>query len=160
MKNNLSDKSFKCSKCEEHFGDFTQFDNHMKSHFKTQQMVFGTRKAVFECETCHRIFKHSSKLKVHERIHTGEKPFKCNHCNKAYPYSSSLKHHLKIHSGDKLLNREQELFTCQICCKTFNKSHNLNLHEKRNHLSNEKLQGLHKCEICSNVFRTSEYLKQ
>ena len=45
----------------------------------------------FECEYCQKKFRTSAKLKLHIRIHTGEKPYKCDQCD----YASNQKGNLR-----------------------------------------------------------------
>ena len=50
-------------------------------------------KKTHQCHFCNKLFANSFRLKIHVRVHTGEKPFKCEPCNQAFSDRSNFVKH-------------------------------------------------------------------
>ncbi|KAG8452870.1 hypothetical protein GDO86_004604 [Hymenochirus boettgeri] len=164
------ERNFKCD-CQECDMKFTTMSN-MKKHFNR---AHNRERFVYVCNFvgCNQSFKKHNQLKVHQCIHTGQKPFKCTHegCDKSFSVPSRLKRHEKVHSGYPC-NKEncsfvgqtwtlylkhvsechEEPVICDVCNRTFKQKSYLKDH-KRTH---EKERTVYRCprEDCDRTYTT------
>lgn len=78
------------------------------------------------CTYCGKKFLFTSMLKMHARIHTGERPFQCKICNKSFIQQGHLKKHLMTHTGEKP-------FKCHYCDYRAIELYNLKKHVMLKH---------------------------
>ncbi|KAM3858598.1 sal-like protein 3b [Diretmus argenteus] len=86
---------------------------------KLQQLVENIDKKITDpnqCVLCHRVLSCQSALKMHYRIHTGERPFKCKVCGRAFTTKGNLKTHIGVHRENPPVRVQH---SCPICQKKF-----------------------------------------
>ena len=76
--------------------DVVTEQNQMRKEEETTFIAKGVkRKRGHECDVCEKMFVTPSKLAIHMRIHTNEKPYECDVCEKRYRHADSLKYHMR-----------------------------------------------------------------
>uniref|UniRef100_A0A8C6UZ36 Sal-like protein 1 n=1 Tax=Neogobius melanostomus TaxID=47308 RepID=A0A8C6UZ36_9GOBI len=86
---------------------------------KLQKLVENIDKKITDpnqCVLCHRVLSCQSALKMHYRIHTGERPYKCKVCGRAFTTKGNLKTHIGVHRENPPV---QVQHSCPICQKKF-----------------------------------------
>ncbi|XP_062829274.1 zinc finger and SCAN domain-containing protein 31-like [Anolis carolinensis] len=75
------------------------------------------------CLDCGKTFNLGSKLKLHRKIHSEEKPFECPECGKHFRHKGNLQTHQRTHAPE-------EAFRCGECGRRFGHSWDLKKHLK------------------------------
>ncbi|XP_032870529.1 zinc finger protein 572-like [Amblyraja radiata] len=113
--------------------------DHMTGHDKEKRYecdVCGKKKPL-ACSDCGKGFKSTNDLKIHRRVHTGERPYGCAECGKSFKTTNHLKSHQRVHTGELLhlrfksspelkmhrwLHTGERPYICSHCGKSFIRS--------------------------------------
>ena len=118
------------------------------------------------CDDCNNSFSTKWNLKVHERLHTGDKAFSCKYCHVQFTQISDVKNHedlnffIKVDTPAMRLVKSKTHFSenenthseknsnqCSYCEKTFKQSGNLRAHE-RIHTGKRS----YSCNLCNKTY--------
>ena len=160
MYTHMNDKPYKCATCKSGFDNSSELDSHdcsVNKSFKCSECLeaFFTLCALeahidkdhriakpYMCDYCNKVFCGASSLKVHRRLHTGERPFPCTYCDMKFIDSSARTVHLRKHTGERP-------FPCHFCDLKFIDSSSRRIHT-RNHTGERPFQ----CQFCVKSFPT------
>ncbi|EGI62647.1 PREDICTED: uncharacterized protein LOC105148846 [Acromyrmex echinatior] len=96
-----------------------------------------------QCPHCDKMFKNSSTLKQHVRIHEDQRQFRCDTCGVGFNRRDGLRLHLRVH--EKTGSRGLKECSCQVCGEKFPNHSTLVIHRNREHKDGKQ----YTCHICN-----------
>ncbi|MGH0131830.1 UNVERIFIED_CONTAM: hypothetical protein FKN15_048184 [Acipenser sinensis] len=102
----------------------------------------------YDCPDCGRRLNHKGNLQNHQLTHTGENPYHCTKCGKTFRFATGLKLHQRIHTGEKP-------YECPDCGSRFNQK----VHLQKHQLTHSTDKPFH-CTECGTNFSDREKLKR
>ena len=124
LKTHCPEKSRKCPVCQKIFKQRSSLFVHLRSCSQSKQCgtpdTVGLKCVTHTCRTCNNAFKYDSHRKMHERIHTDERPYKCTYCNKAFTHltikssmnaSIQVSNHTSVHTVTSIYTQLQSKAT-------------------------------------------------
>lgn len=129
-----------CHQCGKKFRQAGCLKNHIASQHGTD--IF------YICDFCSKKFPVKERLRLHLRVHSGEKPYYCKICSKCFARGGQLTQHMVSHTGIKR-------YTCDYCMSKFSCLANLKIHMKSHMQERDFI-----CHICSKAFYRRDALKK
>ena len=84
---------FECDICDKTFNLKSKLSNHMRgAHINKEAIPIKSK----ICTYCGKGFTNNQRLKIHHRVHTGERPYLCKYCKTSrFKDTGSLWNHYK-----------------------------------------------------------------
>ncbi|XP_018302350.1 zinc finger protein 888-like [Mycetomoellerius zeteki] len=130
-------KEFICEQCYKKYKSSKTLKQHIKN--------VHTEVRPYKCGTCGKTFKSQYSMRIHERIHKGEKSYQCDICEALFSDSSNLSRHRKTQHNIHI--------NCKECKDGFNTEQDLHDHIDIKHIKKSyKLS--HECYRSKEIIAT------
>ncbi|KAI4471569.1 zinc finger protein [Holotrichia oblita] len=140
-----NEKPYVCHDCNRGFRQAGSLKNHIASQHSSGVVQSSE---IYVCNYCKKVFPIKERLRLHLRVHTGDKPYVCELCPKKFARGGQLVQHRRTHTGSRP-------YVCPECNSAFTCSANLKLHVKRHQEIRDFI-----CDICGKSFFRRDALKK
>uniref|UniRef100_A0A3P9NQD4 Si:ch211-79k12.2 n=1 Tax=Poecilia reticulata TaxID=8081 RepID=A0A3P9NQD4_POERE len=142
---NQKTDEIRCLECGHRFDTSDELKKHAGAHQRVLKCAecgkalkihkrIHTGERPYSCDFCGRGFPHLAGVRAHLRTHTGEKPYSCSLCGKCFTQSGALKIHTRIHTGERP-------FVCSLCGRGFSNRSGIRFHYRTVHCLSAELDG-------------------
>merc|ERR1711972_468283 len=136
------EKPLKCTLCLKAFADPSGLRHHIKRHHpKTKEREKKEKEEIQEivgppgkpkrgnrqCGECKKWFADGYRLRIHQRIHSGEKPLECEGCGRTFSDPSNFKKHIRK------CQKNVEQNSCHLCDDVVGSNGALQMHIEEVH---------------------------
>lgn len=110
-----------------------------QQYLRRHLQIHEEKTKAFKCSYCPKIFQLKYSKKLHERVHTGERPYMCDICGSAFTQRGLLARHKLLHSKPakakkpRRINAEHGNLKCDLCDAIFSSMASMRSHLKKKH---------------------------
>jgi uncharacterized Zn-finger protein len=124
LSEHVAERKMLCLECDKTFLKQENYERHIQNHEKDF-------KKIFQCSFpgCTKRFTAIYNLRIHYRIHTGDRPFKCDLCDKSYYDRANYKYHVK--TGHIQVTRDEKTCVHKGCNQFFKSKKTKALHHNK-----------------------------
>ncbi|XP_063982465.1 uncharacterized protein LOC135165267 [Diachasmimorpha longicaudata] len=125
----------------------------MVPFYSLSKHMYTHKAYTMQCPHCDKMFKNTSTLKQHVRIHEDQRQYRCDTCGVGFNRRDGLRLHLRVHQ--KTDSRALKECSCQICSEKFPNHSMLVIHRNRVHKDGKQ----YTCQICNRSMLSTRSLE-
>lgn len=127
--------------------------NKLVPFYSLSKHMYTHKAYTIQCPNCDKMFKNSSTLKQHVRIHEDQRQYRCDTCGVGFNRRDGLRLHMRVHQ--KSDSRALKECSCQVCSEKFPNHSMLVIHRNRVHKDGRQ----YTCHICNRSMLSTRSLE-